>query len=77
MTRATKGPQNVVMFSNLAYVQEQLAKHPRTEWHRCCDVSGVPFSTLKKLAYKQTTNPTSKTVERIAAYFRVREKRRK
>lgn len=63
------------MFSQLAYVREQLEKHGRPEWYRCEKATRVPFSTIKKIAYKQTKNPGSVTVDKIANYFRVKEKR--
>lgn len=63
------------MFGQLAYVREQLAKYGRQEWFACEKVTRVPFSTIKRIAYKQTKNPGSVTIDKIAAYFRTKERR--
>lgn len=57
------------MFSQLEYVQEKLAAQTRAEWRVTAKGSGVPFSTVKKIGYKQTPHPRSDTVAKIAAYF--------
>lgn len=64
------------MFSQLRYVQEQLGRLTFSEWRAVADGSDVPFSTVRKVGEGRTKNPRSQTVDKIAAYFRVREKRR-
>lgn len=66
-----------VMFSQLEYVQAKLGAHTRAEWLEISKECGVPFSTLKKIGYKQTPTPRSDTVDKIAAYFQAREKGQK
>jgi len=62
------------MFSQLAYVRGQLGAYPRSEWHECSRITKVPFSTIKRIAYGQTKNPGVLSVERIAAYFRDKDR---
>lgn len=57
------------MFSQLAYVKEQLQAHSRAEWQACSKAKKVPFSTIKRIAYGQTKNPGVLAVEKIADYF--------
>lgn len=75
LTRAIRGPTIASMFTELSYVKEQLSKHSRDIWKACSKSSGVPFSTIKRIAYKQTAAPRSDTVGKIATYFKTREKR--
>lgn len=65
------------MFSQLAYVKDQLGAHSRDEWRACGRATKVPFSTIKRIAYGQTKNPGVIAVDKIAAYFRTRESRAK
>jgi len=64
------------MFSQLRYVQEQLAKAGYSQWKAVAEGSEVPFGTIKRIGYKLTKNPRSIAVDKIAAYFRVKEKRK-
>jgi hypothetical protein len=64
------------MFSQLRYVQDQLARLTYAEWRQVADGSSVPFSTVRKVGSRTTLNPRSQTVDKIAAYFRVKEKRK-
>lgn len=64
------------MFSQLAYVKSQLTAFPRSEWRECSKSTKVPFSTIKRIAYGQTKNPGVIAVDKIAGYFRVKEKRK-
>lgn len=64
------------MFSQLRYVQEQLAACGHAEWKEVSKSSDVPLGTVKRIGYKRTENPRSQAVDKIAAYFRVKEKRK-
>jgi len=61
------------MGGQLEYVQAKLAEHTRAQWLEIAKACGVPFSTLKKIGYKQTPTPRSDTVDKIAAYFNERQ----
>lgn len=62
------------MFTELAYVKEQLRLANRAVWADCAKASGVHFRTISRIAYDETM-PGSDTVGKIAMYFRTKEKR--
>lgn len=64
------------MFSQLRYVQEQLGRLSLKELPAVAKGSDVPLSTVKKIFYKITPTPRSDTADKLAAYFRVKEKRK-
>lgn len=64
-----------VMFSNLRYVQRQLKKGTPKDWKIVSKQSDVPFGTIKRIAYGETKNPLSITVDKLAAHFRTKERR--
>lgn len=64
------------MFSQLRYVQEQLKRCGYRHWKVVAEQSEVPFGTIKRIGYRLTENPRSQAVDKIAAYFRIREKRK-
>jgi hypothetical protein len=68
--------QNGLMFSQLAYVRDQLSKVKFSGWREVSKGSGVPLSTIKKIGYGITEFPRSDTADKLAMYFRTREKRR-
>lgn len=53
------------------FVVERLAAS-RGKWPEIVRSTGVPIQTISRIALRQTTNPRINTVERLAAYFRVR-----
>jgi hypothetical protein len=65
------------MFSNLAYVKEQLRKLPQRECKAIGEKLDISFGTIKRLKYEKDANPLSMTVDKLATHFRTREKRSK
>lgn len=63
--------------SELAYVREKLGAYAHSDWKIFAAESGVPFRTVKRIAYRETEFPRSDTVGKLAMYFRTKEKRRK
>lgn len=63
--------------SELSYVREQLALSKHAQWKEISAASGVPFRTVKRIAYRETEYPRSDSVGKLAIYFRTKEKRRK
>jgi len=55
--------------SLLDFVVEQLDAR-RGNWAQVVDGSGVPMSTLERIANRKTLNPGIRHVEALAGYFR-------
>lgn len=64
------------MFSQLRYVQERLAEVGHAGWEEVAKGSNVPFGTVRRIGSKRTKDPRVQAVDKIAAYFRVKEKRK-
>lgn len=64
------------MFSQLRYVQEQLEKCGHAGWPEVARATDIPFGTVKRIGYKLTENPRAQAVDKIAAFFRTKEKRK-
>lgn len=57
------------MQAQIDFVQGKLDELSRQEWVKIAKRCRVPFSTFKKIGYKQTKNPRSDTLHKIATYF--------
>jgi predicted transcriptional regulator len=57
----------------LDYVLEQLDMH-KGEWRQIAEESEVPYDTLTKVAQRKNENPRVRTVQKLADYFRARER---
>jgi hypothetical protein len=68
---------NDLMFSQLAYVRDQLNRVKFAGWREVSRGSGVPLSTIKKIGYGITEFPRSDTADKLAMYFKTKEKRRR
>lgn len=55
------------------YVQTRLRKHSQAEWREISRATRVPFFTLSKIAYRQTTNPTIKNLQPLYDWFQKNE----
>lgn len=44
-----------------------------SQWQAIADGAGVPLSTIRKVAYRHTSNPRVQTLERIAAALNARD----
>lgn len=64
------------MFSQLRYVQDQLQKCGHSHWKVVAEETEVPLGTIKRIGYRLTESPGSVAVDKIAAYFRIKEKRK-
>lgn len=58
------------MLTELEYVRGKLSATTPAEWEECSKVTGVPFTTIKKIAYRQVLAPRSDNTGKIATYFR-------
>ena len=58
--------------SLLDFVRTRLSEQTGS-WPLVARESGVPYSTVKKIALGETPNPGVITVEKLARYFRDRE----
>lgn len=65
------------MFTDLAYVREELAKVGHKGWRQVADRSDVPLRTIKRVAYRENKDFRASTISRLAVYFRTVEKRGK
>lgn len=65
------------MFSQLAYVKVELGKVGHAGWPDVSKGSGVPLSTIKKIGYGDTKYSRADTIDKIATYFKTRERRTK
>lgn len=63
------------MQAQIDFVQGKLDALERREWVKIAKRCRVPFSTFKKIGYKQTKNPRSDTLHKIATYFYEADKR--
>jgi hypothetical protein len=63
------------MFSNLAYVREKLRRTPLKECKAIGKKLRISDGTMKRLKYEPDANPLSETTDRLALYFRTKEKR--
>jgi len=64
----------VTMESIHQYVLEQLARI-RPDWEPVSAGSGVPISTIKKIANGEIEYPRVDKVEKLASYFRKQKRR--
>jgi len=60
--------------SLLDYVIAQLDAH-RGNWAQVVDGSGVPMSTLERIANRKTPNPGIRHVEALARHFQATRRR--
>lgn len=51
--------------NTLDSLRTALLAMPRQDWRTIAKNSGVPLSTIKKIAHRQTHNPRIQTVERL------------
>ena len=51
------------------FVLDCLTAYGRSRWDEVAEGSGVPLSTVKKIAYKETENPGVTNVEALANWF--------
>jgi predicted transcriptional regulator len=51
------------------YILDQL-EASKGKWLEVAKGSGVPYSTLKKIAYRTIASPRVKHLEKLASYFR-------
>lgn len=58
----------------IEYVIANLHAVTRKQWQEIAKETGVPYSTISKIAYRDTTNPSSNTVESLHSYFEESEK---
>lgn len=58
------------METEFDFVQRIMSTRTRTQWKADAKASKVPFSTFKKIGYKQVQTSRSDTVGKIAAYYR-------
>lgn len=65
------------MFTDLAYVREELNKIGHAGWRRVSDSADVPLRTIKRVAYRENKDFRASTIGKLAIYFRTQEKRRK
>lgn len=65
------------MFTDLAYVREELAKIGHSGWLQVANRSEVPLRTIKRVAYRENKDFKASTISKLAIYFRTQEKRRK
>lgn len=63
------------MFSQLRYVQQQLSRLTFGELRKVSSAADVPFGTVRRIASRATENPRVKNIDKLAAYFRTKEKR--
>lgn len=56
------------------YVIAHLRAAMPKNWPDIAEKSGVPKSTIHKIAYRETENPTSNTIEALYSYFEALEK---
>lgn len=63
------GPMLFYMQTIHDYILERLEASKGT-WLEVAKRSGVPYSTLKKIAYRTIASPRVKQLEKLAAYFR-------
>lgn len=52
------------------YVVDTLRANGYTSWRAVSDATGVPLSTVCKVAYRHTKNPRIGTLEKLAAHLR-------
>lgn len=55
--------------SQIDFVVRKLREAMPRNWQHIADMSGVPYKTLVKVAYKSTKNPRYRTVEALNNYF--------
>lgn len=63
------GPMIFYMQPIHDYILDQL-QASKGRWLEVAKDSGVPYSTIKKIAYRTIASPRVKHLEKLAAYFR-------
>lgn len=58
----------------LAAVQQALRNRRQSEWERIGREVGVPFSTIQKIVYGTTTNPTINTLQPLYDYVQAEQR---
>lgn len=58
----------------IEYVIAHLRAVMPRQWQEIAEKTGVPYSTISKIAYRDTTNPSSNTVEALHSFFEESEK---
>lgn len=53
----------------LSYVVSELNR-AKGDWPRVSEASGVPVSTIHRIASGETSNPGVRQIEALASYFR-------
>lgn len=66
-----------VMFNQVTYVKEQLARVGYSGWPEVSKGSGVPVSTIKKIGYGSTKHSRADTIGKLALYFQTKQRRGK
>lgn len=55
--------------SRIDFVVRNLREAMPKSWPEISEKSGVPESTIRKIAYKETKDPRSSTIDELFAYF--------
>lgn len=63
------------MFTDLAYVREELAKIGHAGWEQVSARAEVPVRTIKRIAYRENKDFRASTISKLAMYFRTKERR--
>lgn len=76
LTADMRVPQNALMLgTELAYVRKQLKRCSAEEREAARKAAKVHVKTLRRIAARETENPSALTVGRLALHFKTREKR--
>jgi len=57
----------------LAFIRERLAGRTQAEWRSIAEATGVPYTTLEKIAYGVTEDPRVSTVEPLFRHLKAEE----